>query len=79
MGWQGTKNGELLRLAAAEFDVFVTADQNLQYQQNLSGVDIGIIVLVAVTTRPADLIPIVPKVLHALETIRPGEAVRVAA
>ncbi len=40
MGWQGTKNGELIRLAAAEFDVFLTADQNLQYQQNLVGVDI---------------------------------------
>ncbi len=79
MGWQGTKNGELLRLAAAEFDVFVTADQNLQYQQNLTGVDIGIVVLAAVTTRLADLLPIVPQVLQTLETIQPGDVVRVAA
>ena len=79
MGWQGTKNGELLRLAAAEFDVFVTADQNLQYQQNLAGVDIGIIVLATVTTRLADLLPLVPASLHALESIRPGDVVRVAA
>lgn len=34
-GWAGTKNGELLRLAAAEFDVFVTVDQNLRFQRNL--------------------------------------------
>jgi len=79
MGWQGTKNGELIRLAAAEFDVFVTADQNLQYQQNLAGVSIGIIVLAAATTRLDDLRPLVPAVLHALETIRPGDVVRVAA
>ena len=79
MGWQGTKNGELLQLAAAEFDVFVTADQNLQYQQNLTGVDIGIVVLAAVTTRLADLLPIVPQALVVLETIRPGDVVRVAA
>jgi predicted nuclease of predicted toxin-antitoxin system len=79
MGWQGTKNGELLQLAAAEFDVFVTADQNLQYQQNLAGVDIGIIVLAAVATRLDDLLPLVPAALHALESIRPGDVVRVAA
>jgi len=79
MGWQGMKNGELIRLAASEFDVFVTADQNLQYQQNLAGVDIGIIVLAAHTTRLDDLRPLVPAVLHALESIRPGDVVRVAA
>jgi len=79
MGWQGTTNGELLRLAAVEFDVFVTADQNLQYQQNLAGVDIGIIVMAAVTTRLDDLRPLVPGVLNALTSIQPGDVVRVAA
>jgi len=79
MSWQGTKNGDLIRLAAAEFDVFVTADQNLQYQQNLAGVDIGIIVLAARTTRLDDLRPLVPAALHAVESIRPGDVVRVAA
>ncbi len=79
MGWQGTKNGELIRLAAAEFDVFMTADQNLQYQLNLAGVDIGIIVLAAVTTRLEDLRPFVPAVLHASQPIHPGDVVRVAA
>ena len=79
MGWQGTKNGELIRLAASEFEVFVTADQNLQYQQNLAGVDIGVIVMAAHTNRLDDLRPLVPAVLHALESIRPGDVVRVAA
>lgn len=44
MGWAVTKNGELLRRAEAEFDVFVTADQQLRYQQNLSGRTLAIIV-----------------------------------
>jgi len=79
MGWQGTKNGELLRLAAGNFDVFVTADQNLQYQQNLTGMEIGIVVLVAVTTRLNDPLPLVPAALRAIEAVRPGEVVRVAA
>lgn len=79
VGWQGLENGELIRLAAPEFDVFVTADQNLQFQQNLAGVDIGIIVLAAVTTRLDDLRPLVPHALQAIESIRPGDAIRVGA
>ena len=46
-GWSGVKNGELLRLASTHFDVFVTADQNLQFQQNLSALPISVAVLVA--------------------------------
>ncbi len=44
-GWSGVKNGKLLALAAPEFDLFLTVDQSLKYQQNLKGVDIGIITL----------------------------------
>ena len=46
-GWSGTENGELLRIAAQEFDVFLTADQNLEYQQNLQALPLAVIVLVA--------------------------------
>lgn len=79
MGRQGTKNGELIRMAASEFDVFLTADQNLEYQQNLSGISIGVIVLAALTTRLDDLRPLVPAALAAIDSIRPGDVVRVAA
>ena len=79
MGWQGTKNGELLRLASGAFDVFVMADQNLQYQQNLVGFEMGVVVLAAMTTRFDDLLPLVPEVLGVLESIVPGQIVRVAA
>jgi predicted nuclease of predicted toxin-antitoxin system len=45
MGWTGIKNGELLRRAEGQFDVFVTADQQLRHQQNLSGRKLAIIVI----------------------------------
>ncbi len=46
MGWAGTKNGALLRLAETDFEVFITADQNVEYQQNLRSTVLGIVVLV---------------------------------
>lgn len=46
-GWSGLKNGDLLGRAASHFEVFITADQNLRYQQNLAGFDIGVVVLAA--------------------------------
>lgn len=55
MGWRGTKNGALLTLAASEFDVFVTIDQNLAFQQNVPSLPIAVVVLQARTTRLADL------------------------
>ena len=54
MGWSTIKNGELLALAAQEFDVFVTVDRNLSFQQNLPTFDIAVIVLGASSNRLAD-------------------------
>jgi len=71
-GWTGTKNGELLKLAAGKFDVFITADQNLQYQVNMLRAKIPIIILVAKTNRLADLKPLVPKILLALRNLEKG-------
>jgi len=47
MRWAGTKNGQLLALAAVEFDIFITVDRNLSFQQNLPEFDIAVIVLQA--------------------------------
>ncbi len=77
MGWAGKTNGELLSLARGEFDAFLTADQNLQYQQSLSESDIPIVVLGAQTNRFDDLKSLIPDVLSALEKIRPGEVISV--
>lgn len=51
MGWSGEQNGELLRLAADKVDVVVTADRNLEHQQNLSTLPVSVVVLVAPTNR----------------------------
>lgn len=70
--WAGLKNGELLSRAAVDFDVFVTADQNLEYQQNLVDQDIAVVVLAAKTNRIEDLRPLVPGLLEVVQTVKSG-------
>jgi predicted nuclease of predicted toxin-antitoxin system len=77
--WKGLKNGELLRLAENTFDVFITADQGVRYQQNLQGKNIAVIVLAAPNNRIETLRPLMPRVLATLDTIRRGEIVRIEA
>lgn len=79
MGWAGVKNGQLLALAEAEFDVFITVDRNLSFQQNLPQFDIAVIVLQAQSNRLADLQPLAPKVLAILATVAKGQATIVGA
>ena len=76
-GWSGTKNGRLLRQAAGEFDIFVTVDRNLSFQQNLGNVELAVIVLCAPSNRLQDLVPLVPRVLELIPSVRPGEVVSV--
>lgn len=78
-GWAGLKNGELLRRASLEFEALVTGDQNIEYQQNLSKLSLGIVVLVAPNNRIETLRPLVPKLLEVLATIEPGRLARVSA
>jgi hypothetical protein len=75
MGWTSITNGELLSLVAAEFDVFVTVDRNLSYQQNLVGLRAAVIVLRAPTNRLAALRNLVPKLLEAITVAQPGVAI----
>ena len=72
-GWAGKKNGELLRLAEANFDVLLTNDQNLEHQLNLKNFNLAILVLVAPTNDVEDLKPLMPDANQALKTIRAGE------
>jgi predicted nuclease of predicted toxin-antitoxin system len=74
-GWQGKKNGELLKLMVEDFDVFITIDSNLSYQQQLSEYDIAFVVLRAKTGRLEDLQPLMSEVKVKLETIQAGEVV----
>jgi hypothetical protein len=78
MGWAGKKNGELLALIVADgFEVLLTVDQNIRYQQPLAAAGVAVIVLVAATNRLADLIPLVPSALVALGSVKPGDMVEV--
>jgi hypothetical protein len=74
MGWTTVKNGELLALASQGFDVFVTVDRNLTFQQNLVSFSLAVIVLQAKTNRLADLRPLLPHLLAAIESAKPGTA-----
>jgi Domain of unknown function (DUF5615) len=74
MGWATIKNGELLALASQQFDIFVTVDRNLSFQQNLVSFSLAVIVLRARTNRLADLRVLVPDLLAAIDTAKPGFA-----
>jgi predicted nuclease of predicted toxin-antitoxin system len=72
IGWAGLKNGELLARADQQYDVFITMDANLSYQQHLAGLRIAVVVLKAVTNRLADTRLLMPKVQDLLPTLFPG-------
>ena len=72
MGWSTIKNGELLALAAKEFEVFITVDRNLSFQQNLPVFEIAVIVLRALSNRLADLRPLLPELLASIPSARRG-------
>jgi hypothetical protein len=74
--WAGLGNGELLRRAAG-FEIFLTADQNLEFQQNLARSSLGVIVLVAPSNALEDLLPLVPSVVRTIPDTRPGHVQRI--
>ena len=77
MGWACLGNGALLRQAAAEFHAVLTADQNIEFQQNLKTLPIAVVVLVADSNRLESLVPLVAGVLQALHTLQPRTVVQV--
>lgn len=78
-GWAGTKNGALLRLAEAEYDVFITADRRLPHQQTLERLRLGVIVLSAGSTKLDDLRILAPAIVAAVLTVEPGQVIFVPA
>ncbi|HEY0079717.1 MAG TPA: DUF5615 family PIN-like protein [Pyrinomonadaceae bacterium] len=78
MGWAGIKNGELLSLAEKEFDVFITVDRNLSFQQNLPIFNIAVLVLHVASNRLADLKPLTPKILSRIASLTKGQAEHVS-
>jgi len=78
MGWSGIKNGQLLALAQSEFDIFVTVDRNLSFQQHLPKFSVAVLLLVVPSNRLADLIPLVPSIIAALPTAVKGAVSKIS-
>ncbi|MGA1622038.1 MAG: DUF5615 family PIN-like protein [Synechocystis sp.] len=77
MGWAGVKDGTLLTLAESEFDVFITVDRNLSFQQNLRRFNLAVLVLCAPSNRVTDIKPLVPQILAVLSTVTKGTVITV--
>jgi predicted nuclease of predicted toxin-antitoxin system len=75
MGWSGLKNGQLLTLAQSQFDVFLTGDRNLSFQQNTTTFRIAVVVLAAEGVQLHQTLPLMPKVLAVLPMLKPGQVV----
>lgn len=71
-GWGGISNGELLALAQTEFDVFVTVDRNLSFQQHLPSFNVAVVLMTSKSNRIAELVALVPALLAAIPTARTG-------
>ncbi len=76
-GLAGVSNGELLTQIERDFDVFVTLDANLEYQQNLQSRQLGIIIQHAVSSRYESLCSLVEDLNAAIDSLKPGDVVRV--
>ena len=74
-GWAGLENGNLLRSAARMFDVLVTADKRMRYQQNVPHFEIGIVVIETFDTRLSNLRRFVPQVREAIQHVAAGTVV----
>lgn len=76
--WLGLRNGVLLRAAVdAGFQVFITNDSSIEFQQNIERIGIGVIAIVGFRNRIQDVRPLVPQILEHLMTIRPGQLVTI--
>lgn len=76
-GFGSKKNGELLTLAEGQWDVLLTSDQNIKYQQNLTGRSVSILILRSKSNRMKDLLPLVPACSEALLSVQPGRVVEI--
>ena len=75
MGWASISNGKLIELAEVDFEVFITVDKGILYQQSLRSTVLGFIVLRVRSNRLEDLLPLVPDILANLAAIQAGDIV----
>jgi hypothetical protein len=78
IGYGSKRNGELLALAEGKWDVLLTSDKNVKYQQNMTGRKISILILCAKSNRLKDLLPLIPACAKALLSIQGGLVVEIS-
>jgi len=76
-GFGSKRNGELLALAEGRWDVLLTSDRNIKYQQNMTGRSVSIVILCAQSNRMKDMLPLLPACAQALLSIQPGSILEV--
>ncbi len=67
MGWSGLTNGKLLAVATSQFDVLITGDQNMQYQQNADHLPLSVVILIAPNNKLESFLPMIPRLVQTLE------------
>ena len=76
-GFSSTKNGELLIIAEGRWDVLLTSDRNIKYQQNMTGRNVSIVIPCAKSNRMKDVLPLMPTCADALLSVQAGQIVEV--
>ena len=76
-GFTGKENGELIALSEKKFEVLITIDKNIRFQQNITGRNISILIIRAASNDLDDIRPHLPQALTALKTIKPGQVLEV--
>lgn len=76
-GWTSYRNGQLLRRAEGRFDVLLTADRGIQYQQNVAKHEVGVVAIVTVSLRLKDILPAIDAIRDALSRVGFGEVIQV--
>ena len=76
-GFKGLENGDLLKAASGVYEVLITVDQNLPYQQNIAGLNIAILILAAKRNSYVRLKPLIPRALNALASMKIGDIIRI--
>ena len=71
MGWSGRQNGDLLKLAEEVFEVLVTVDKGIQYQQNFTDRQLILVTLIVVQNKISFLLPLIPRMLKELQIATP--------
>ena len=77
MGWAGIKNGKLLLLTEDNFDIFITVDRNLSFQQSLPRFDIVVLVLHAKSNRLSELRNLAPKILTEISRLQKKQLIHI--